>query len=77
MKFISTWDFSNLVSMTKGKLRAKYGGGINEPISRTLETLTRKGTERRELRKKGLENYFHNIMASKLSYSIRFHMGKH
>lgn len=46
-RFLSMEDFSNLLRTEKGKMKAKYGGGIKSPISRTLENVTSKGTGRR------------------------------
>lgn len=65
-----------MVRMDKGKLEVKYDGGIKQPISRTLDYLPRKGTERRKLKDR-IKNYFCSIMASKLSHSIKSYTEKH
>lgn len=44
--------FQTLARTDKGMLAAKGGGGINQPISRTLEDLTRRGGKKRSHKEK-------------------------
>lgn len=47
--------FQTSVGTYKGKLAAKHGGGINQPISRALEDLSRKGRRKGSHREKSEE----------------------
>ena len=54
IKFLSTWDFSNLVKMNKGKLEAKYGMAYTNPFPEPWKISSVKGQKEGNSERTGL-----------------------